>query len=368
MINCIRYTNFNSDSNGNGAEKRTAQIGEILREANLSYNFLRKTDNSFNLKIQFKNIFNFISIYNITEYSSLRRFIHHLLSYLKTIAFLKTPLESATNIFIWECTRSENYFIPDLVKGYGKKVIAIPHNLESLVPNQISSISFKKAPDWYKEEISYLSKCNFVFCISQEETWLLKLFGINAFYLPYYPTDSTIDLLKEIRNKRITKQKTGVKRKILMFGSADNQPTKIGILDRIKVLQKFAFENIQFIIAGFNTHLLSTYIEPSDNIILFGTLEKEQLINLLTEVDALLIHQPPTTGALVKIPEMLFAGIPIIANSNSVRSFFYNGIFLYDDDETFLNILLNQDLTIPPIPEKPTEQIDLFIRVINSLA
>ena len=92
--------------------------------------------------------------------------------------------------------------MPLLAKKYGKTIIAMPHNLESLVPEQISTISLKKTPLWFNEEIKYLSFCDLVFCISKEDTCLLNLFGISAFYLPYYPTKKAEGVLLKVREKR----------------------------------------------------------------------------------------------------------------------------------------------------------------------
>ena len=38
------------------------------------------------------------------------------------------------------------------------------------------------------EMVSFLGERDVVFAISKEETWLLRLIGINAFYLPYSTT------------------------------------------------------------------------------------------------------------------------------------------------------------------------------------
>lgn len=369
MSQCIRYTNFSSDPDGNGAEKRTDQIGELLAKAGIEFDLIKqKQDQSFKVVTVFKNLFEFIFILKPLKYAGFKRFFHHLLSYSKTNDLLHKNLESSTKIFLWECTRSENYFIPFLVKKYNKVTIGLPHNLESLVPNQISRISLKKSPHWLMEEISYLSKCDAVFCISREETWLLRLFGINAFHLPYYPTEYTVKKLLEIREQRTSLNNRTSDRKILLFGSANNQPTRLGMIEMINILKGNTLNKIQFYIAGFNTNSLTEFIQSEGNIILLGSLEKDKMVRLLSEIDAVLIHQFPTSGALIKIPEMLIAGIPVIANSVASRSYSYDGLYTYDDNKTLLEFLLNMNFKIPPIPKKPTDLIYLFVnKIIKSI-
>ena len=87
--------------------------------------------------------------------------------------------------FLWENTQD----LPSLymMKAAGAKIIAYPHNLESLVPTQVDLTTHKQSPYWLYEEVKRLKLCDEVYTISKEETWLLQLFGINAKYFPYYP-------------------------------------------------------------------------------------------------------------------------------------------------------------------------------------
>jgi hypothetical protein len=99
-----------------------------------------------------------------------------------------------------------------------------------------------------------------------------------------------------------------------------------------------------------------------------GSIGDDQLEKLLLEVDMILIHQPPTTGALTKIPEMLIAGIPVLANFSSARNYYNtNGLFIYDNDITFYEILNSYKVSIPDLPEKPIIEKQLFINKVTLL-
>ena len=364
---------FDSDAAGNGAEKRTAQIGEILKKAGIEYVIINKTSN---IKISlFYVLLNAIPTFIIlkksiplSRFKGIKCILRHVREYLITKKNLHPVLNSESKVFLWECTRSENFFIPLLAKRYGKHLISLPHNLESLVPNQSSSISLKKSPNWFDEEISYLSKCDMSFCISREETLLLKLFGIGSFYLPYYPTEEIVQYLLKIREKRAEKfPENNSKKKILMIGSANNQPTRIGMIDRINFFKEKNIKNIYLVVAGFYTETLFNVTELPDNIIILGSLNNEELEEELINSDAILIHQPASTGALTRIPEMLIAGIPVILNIESARSYYnISGLHIYENDNILLNLLRINSFLIPILPERPIVEEQVFINIIKN--
>jgi hypothetical protein len=121
-----------------------------------------------------------------------------------------------------------------------------------------------------------------------------------------------------------------------------------------------------FHIAGYGTEKLEAYIPKRSSIVLHGSVTQAVLDNLLTKVDAILINQPYTSGALTRIPEMFIAGIPVICNEASARSYFnYHGVYLFHN-EIDLDILLKQPLEVPLIPKREDIYIDLFIKALQT--
>jgi glycosyltransferase involved in cell wall biosynthesis len=367
----IRYTVFNSNPEGNGAEKRTAQITEILGKTGIENTYIKENDNhSVSLiKLLYRAFPIFISIHqliSLSRFKNIRKIFKAIKNYLISESVLLKPLQSDAGVLLWECTRSAYFYTPIIAGKYHKKIIALPHNLESFVPLQQSTISLKYSPNWFNEEIAYLSKCDAVMCISKEETNLLSLFGINAFYLPYYPTQEVENWLLSIRENRLKKNTSNVVKSILMLGSADNQPTRLGMLDRLKLAQKTP--DIKIIIAGYNTENIKNEIGNSENVEFWGSLEINKLKNLLENIDILLIHQPPTSGALTKISEMLIAGIPVLANFSSARNYYnIEGVYVYQNDNEYLQLLENIGWQVPPVPDKPINEINNFIKMIDQI-
>jgi hypothetical protein len=79
---------------------------------------------------------------------------------------------------------------------------------------------------------------------------------------------------------------------------------------------------------------------------------------------AVLINQLSSSGALTKIIEFLIAGIPVICNSSSARSYYdFNGIVTFDNFNELNNVLC-APLNIPILPKFPIHD---YIKVLKIL-
>jgi glycosyltransferase involved in cell wall biosynthesis len=215
-----------------------------------------------------------------------------------------------------------------------------------------------------KIEIKQLAKADAIFCISREERWLLNQFGIKADFLPYYPPEPILSQLLTVRKAR----KHSVQNRFLILGTAHNPPTFLGMIKQIQDLQKIRqTTEFKVDIAGYGTEKLKQYCNrPS--LIFHGTVESQKLNELLTNAKAVLIYQEAGVGALTRIPEMLIAGIPVIANGNACRSAFsYSGLYSYDDDDELAE-LMGKRLDIPSILPRPVAAEKRFISCLKKLA
>lgn len=209
-----------------------------------------------------------------------------------------------------------------LARRYNKEVIAFPHNLESLVPRENYWIGRHEKWQTFYNEIHWLQTCKAVYCISEEETWLLRLWGVNAHYLPYEPPQETRQYLEEIAVARKKRTKNNCLR-ILMTGSAINQPTAQGMQEVINIWNTMVgqLQGINLRIIGYGT-VENLSVQSNDaNVVLLGSLNNEQMRDEMINCDAMLIFQPPTTGALTRIKEAQIANIPVIANFDTARSY-----------------------------------------------
>ncbi len=361
----LRDTYFKVDPNGDGGYRRTSQIDELIRSAEFGISDIVKNLplSSTSRWSRYINGIRMIVKHRFKIYPS-----YKMIGYC---GYLYQKYQQALNqhrgkkILLWEENREQYYMIPYAAKDADFQIIAAPHNLESLFLENIDHFTHKSLPDSLKNEIKHLSLADVVFCISREEQWLLKLFGIDADFLPYYPPQSVLSNLLKVRQLRQPTQEN----KFLILGTAGNRITKMGIIELIKLL-KIIQNKIEFKvdIAGYGTEILKKHCDDINLITLHGTVEPEKLNQLLISTKAVLIYQRSGVGALTRIPEMLIAGIPVIANSNACRSAFgYHGVYCYDNlDE--LAELMSRKLDSTSVPQRPKKAEKRFIDCLKKMA
>jgi hypothetical protein len=354
----IHHSVFLPKPDGHGGERRTAQITELLNQSNINWIELEilKIRIPFLLKIRYTCsalwlLFENGWLWKFKSPDRLKRYVG-MYSYTRQKIYKERIDKDVQLIFIWESTQSEYFYLPYLMRKMNARVIGLPHNLESLVPDQYSAVTNKKSPDFFYEELRYLKFCDQIFTISREEEWLLKLFNLNVSFLPYYPdTDLENDLLF-VRQARTNKGEEETLKNVLILGTVNNIPTRLGIENRIEYFKQKPLDyNIN--IVGFGTELFKDRLTGSDNIILHGSVSKEKLEEFLIQTDVVLIHQIASSGALTRIIELLIAGIPVLVNPMGARSYWnYDGIHVYNNDSELDHFLTQFDFRMPEIPEK----------------
>ncbi|MFW6047092.1 MAG: hypothetical protein ACOCP4_04850, partial [Candidatus Woesearchaeota archaeon] len=101
------------------------------------------------------------------------------------------------------------------------------------------------------------------------------------------------------------------------------------------------------------------------NFIFEGTVSEDRLKELYIGAKAIIAHQKTGTGTLVRIPEALIAGVPVIANTVAARDTRqYNGIYVYDTIKE-LGDVLSGNLKTPEIPKRPIRYENNFIKKLN---
>lgn len=350
---------------GNGGERREAQLDEIYHEAGIvrTYYGMRRIPltmgrwwRSIKLIMQSQNRVIFLQLF--THFKTVYCYIRE---WAWNVDALKSWCASDEKLFVYEGSAAHHYPVVEEAFRRKKRVVAVMHNIESLVPGCKSPITQHYAPVDFKDEVALLRKCDTVFMISKEETWLMRLYGVNAYYLPYYPANECREWLLQIRAVR-EQQETKDKRTFLVIGSAINAPTAIGM----QQLADYAAEhclNVELRIGGYGTAQHIHIPNGCKNVVLLGELSQEQLTREMTECTALLINQPPTTGALTRIVEAEIAGIPVVANTDSMRDYFnIPGIYEYRTMDELKDVL-SRDLQMPAIPLRPDSK--LFIKAIQ---
>ena len=359
MKQILCNTKFKLDPFSDGGSKRSVQIRELLAGSGIPF-----TDDSFVLPKNASWIqlgrWTLRAVTFIRRYhpkgtiKSLRNYTWLVKYYALRIPIVLDKYKDQDVAFLWENTNDRNLLY--LMKATGHQVIGLPHNIESLVKDR----SIKAL----EKEVFNLRQCDEVFAISKEETWLLRLLGLNAHYLPYYPPQDAQSFLLSIFRKRESRNSNPVK-KYALLGSATNSPTRSGmqaLLDFAST-QELPFE---LLVAGYGTESLREVAHP--RISFMGTLSNDTLERLLVEVDGIIIFQPPTTGALTRIPEMLMAGIPVYANFDAARNYFnISGIIPYQTFEELISLLSTATPLAPSGYERDFSSEFLFTSLVSHL-
>lgn len=366
----IRHSKFASNPFGDGGDKRSAQIEELLNAGSLTFEnedfTLPKGLSKLQLlKLSLRAIGFIRKNIGWKVYPSLKARFNAIKYFALRTPVILDKYKGKNACFVWESTVSGNYGYPYLMKAAGANVIAVPHNLESVVPTQKDSQTETVAPKWFYNEVERLKKCDAVFAISKEETWILRLFGVNAYYMPYYPPQEALDYLLKIREKRAARV-DNVEKKFLLLGSATNVPTQNGMQSLIDAVSSDK-RRFSVAVAGYGTDLLR--IANNGNVKFLGPLLSEQLETALVETDAVLIYQPPTSGALTRITEMLVAGVPVFVNFNAARDCHnVEDVNVYESFDDLFEKLTHFKSHQAAMPIRKTENEEFFIKTVKELS
>ena len=349
MKEILHHTVYEPKPFGHGGERRVAQIAEIYESAGIVVNEYKMRCMGFKFKYLFPFLRQTFSLYGLKMFLRPKTFYKYARYVLTAMPVTVPFFEQSPDVFVWQSTNEYFQNLCYLAKRNGKRVIAVPHNLESLVPNSKSGSLEERAPKPFLREIKILKQCDSVFCISHEETWLLRLFGVNAFYLPYYPAREAEQQMLDIRQRR---QSVEQSKSLLLVGSALNSPTRTGMQQIIDWWKDHAPAGWTLRVGGY--HSDKKLIVPNcESIVMLGELSQERMDDELLHCAAQLIYQPATTGVLTRIVESQIAGIPVVANSLSCRSHYEaSGVYSFDDLSE-LEGILSRGIEKPKLPVKP---------------
>lgn len=321
----VYFSRFPNNPSGNGGDKRTSQICEILER--IGYDFVSMAGMSPRHNELVKNIFRRPSNYVIKkiarfyyEYVTYRKYAQWSDEFRGSIVYLHMMSRAFVN--------SLNHRKPDLfiiddpvflapVFHYARSnnipIVAFCHNLETLSSAQVTS---KFQRDMLMYELDLIGQCDLVVTISTEETFLLKNLGMDPLYLPYFPLKQTLERFTKVRRSRLGKLKAD----FLLLGTVHNLPTLQGMKQIISLLSNnYLLNDDRLIVVGYGTKERLTH-EHDTRIQIRGDVSDAELDELLTSVKGCIVYQESGSGSLTKIPELLLAGVPVVVNSHAARS------------------------------------------------
>jgi hypothetical protein len=346
-------------SSSGGGYRRTSQLHEILTNAGIEILPVSRDSACSNL-LKYALGFKFLLRTGLSQRCSLRLIRHHGAAVARWEAvFLR---HRGGNVVLWEDTHRNNQAIPYLARRFGYTVLAAPHNLENLVPREVHRAAEITASR-VAEEIRFLRAAKAVVCISREEQWWLALHGITTDFLPYYPPRRIAAYFGSIRERRQSVPQT----RWLILGSAAYAPNYSGMTRLIETLKGLPNGGVLPVdIAGYQTEILKPLIAGT-SYELHGEVDQPTLASLLAKAKATLVSQTAGAGALTRIPEMLLAGVPVIATPVAARSAtHYPGVQVYASGQELFR-LLQADPPRVPLLAQPADAEQRFLETLEQL-
>ena len=339
---------------GGGGRRRTHQVFEALRALG-PCEFItavisdRKTHRKIHSKFRVYCNQHFVTGGEYKLWSPDRRVALYRLRAIARNWIKKGPNLSECDLAVVE---DPIYFKPLVrkLKKLGIPVIASCQNIESLSYGQVS---LKNQKEIFASEIDTLALCDLAVTISREDAWLLNCFNIRTFYFPYFPPQTVRDRLLAIRGRR----RNHKKKNIILLGNAGNIATRKGMRKAIEYWQANNLESLagKLLVAGYETDIHFKNIKSYPGIEFLGPLSNNELDKKLAGVKACLCYQEDGGGALTRIGEMLLAGIPVLTNTNSARSYYnLKGVIEFRDLPDLKNALDQADRFNDEIP-RPDE-------------
>jgi len=222
-------------------------------------------------------------------------------------------------------------------KEHGIPTILCSQNLEAL---DLSIRDYKQkwwlyttAVD-FANELHVLAQLDERLVNSQVDAGLIGGMGLSVRYYPYRPVGTIQQRLEAIRLKReTTNQETGL---FLLLGSANHSTTMESMIWLISQIKKYGLPSgINIVAAGRHTEKLLPTGEKISGLEFKGWLPQVDLDNLLIKAKGVLVAQRCGNGALVRLPELACAGLPVITSPHpTYASGWTPGMHVVEDNWT----------------------------------
>jgi hypothetical protein len=249
------------------------------------------------------------------------------------------------------------------LKDAGVKIVVTLMAVGSLWRERPSTIS-GAYPGMFLTEIDSLRLADAVFCISREEQWLLSNLGIAAGYLPYFPDE---ERERALADERAARPARGGGSEFLICATRGNTDTVDSFREQATWIRESVPEGAAvFHVTGNQTESVRD-IWSDPRFVFHGTCPEDEFVALKARCRAICLHSQKGLGAVTRVPDMLLAGLSVIANGPAARSFLdAGGVHVYDTRDEF-GALLQTELPPPPTPRRPVALEEAFSDRVKSL-
>ncbi|QPN65924.1 hypothetical protein [Synechococcus sp. CBW1006] len=203
-------------------------------------------------------------------------------------------------------------------RSRGLTTVLVPANIESLAPNfNAWAHRGRQVQHRFADERRWWAMADFIFTISFEEAWWLRLHGIQAEVLPYFPAPSHQQFLETIRKERNPDPNLG----FLWLADFRNPANLAGVSALVSYLYQAGAPPYPVQVVGRGSEHLNECIPPDfiDSFNFRGEVSHSDLAELQCRCIAQLIVHPPTSGRLTRVVDSALAGIPVVGNTMALK-------------------------------------------------
>jgi len=153
----------------------------------------------------------------------------------------------------------------------------------------------------------------------------------------------------------------------LICATRGNTDTINSFLEQVEWIRDLlSTEDVMFHVTGNGTEEIRE-IWNSPGFVFHGTCTPDRFVELKRRCRAICIHSQKGLGAVTRVPDMLLAGLPVLATPAAARSFLdLSGVHVYNSPAE-LRELIASPLDFPPAPKRPQRLEDDFAEQLKRL-
>lgn len=212
---------------------------------------------------------------------------------------LGTPREATAWI---EYSSSYSRYAPRVASNLGIPYVLFPQNIEFLVRGRVSRIPGGE----FEREIDAIREAELVVCICDQDAAICETFNERVAVVPYHPGPADLDSFACIRRRRAQSPK----RRYLALGSAVNPSTHPGFREVVELLRSSGIDREEILVVGYGTETLRGVL--GDGAVVLGSVESQNLEDLLSSCCGVVVHQRQTSGFLTRLVELNLSGVPVL--------------------------------------------------------
>ena len=241
------------------------------------------------------------------------------LAKLSIFLFLRlgTISQATYRIVLWESNVHYNFASLLLLKKLRFKIIALPHNVESLVPGKVDNyLLCDPSGSQFQSEIYYFSLCDYLLPISELDCRNISNLRLPTQCLPYIPHPDPCSLYEAVyQNRSVSTLSPSIT--IVVPSTCENSSSLYSARQLLHYISsEKSLSNYIFHFCGKGTQML---LHPSlpQNVVISGYLNDTDYESLLCSSWSLLIYNSSPTGVLTRVAELERTGIPILVNEKA---------------------------------------------------